>query len=349
MAGRTYRWSLGVAAATALAAGAFVGWRWFADQGQRRYTFRERGVLITGGSRGLGLVLARRLAREGARLGLLARDADELERAAEELREAGAHVATVPCDLRDADQLRRAVDRIADDLGGLDMVINNAGVIQVGPMEHMTEKDYAQAIELYAWAPLRVITRALPHLQRRPEARIVNICSIGGKVAIPHLLPYTVGKFAEVGLSDGTRAELKRYNIHVTTVIPGLMRTGSPGHALFKGKHRKEHAWFAIGDALPGVAIGVDRAAKQIIEAARRRAPALYITPQARLLAVANETAPSLVAWIAARVNRMLPSPTAERETTSHTGFESRSGWAPSLLTRMGDQAAERNNEGPDV
>lgn len=334
-----------IGGAAALGAGAWLGLK-LARAGRPRYTFRERCVLITGGSRGLGLVLARQLAVEGARIGILARDEQELETAAEELRHIGAHVAALPCDLRDPEQVRRTVDRIADQLGGLDMVINNAGVIPVGPMQHMTDEDYAQMLDLYAWAPLRVTRAALPHFERRTEGRVVNICSIGGKVAMPHLLPYTVGKFAEVGLSDGLRAELKRQKVYVTTVIPGLMRTGSPRNALFKGRNHQEYAWFAISDAMPAVSINVNSAARKIVEAARRRATHLYITPQARAAAVCNELAPGLVAWITATVNRLLPAPAPERGVEAHPGYESESPWAPSLLTRLGDQAAERNNEG---
>jgi NAD(P)-dependent dehydrogenase (short-subunit alcohol dehydrogenase family) len=336
-------------AGAALAAGFALGRRTSRNHstryGSSRYSFAGRSVLVTGGSRGLGLVLARLLAAEGAHLSLLARDKAELERAADELRRRGAKVIAVVCDLRDAEQIGKAVDQAADSFGGIDVVINNAGVIQVGPMQHMTDADLATSLEVHAWGAWHVVQAALPHLRKRGDGRIVNICSIGGKVAMPHLLPYTAGKFAEVGLSDGLRAELRREGIYVTTVIPGLMRTGSPGHALFKGDHRKEHAWFAISDALPGISINAERAARKIVEHARRGATHLYITPQARLAAIANEVAPGLMARLMACVNTLLPRPIAHGDSTAYAGQASQSRWAPSLLTRLSDQAAERNNE----
>jgi short-subunit dehydrogenase len=82
-------------------------------------------------------------------------------------------------------------------------------------------------------------------MRQRHQGRIVNISSIGGKISVPHLLPCCASKFARTGLSEGLRAELCQDGIYVTTVIPGLMRTGSPRNAIFKGQHRAEHAWSA--------------------------------------------------------------------------------------------------------
>ena len=88
-------------------------------------------------------------------------------------------------------------------------------------------------------------------MKRRGGGRIINIASIGGKIAVPHLLPYVASKFALVGLSEGLRAELARDRIYVTTVSPGLMRTGSHLNALFKGQHKKEFALFSVANASP--------------------------------------------------------------------------------------------------
>src|SRR6185503_4123757 len=110
----------------------------------------------------------------------------------------------------------------------------------------------------------------LPEMRARREGRIVNITSIGGKISVPHLLPYSASKFALVGLSEGLRAELAKDGIVVTTICPGLMRTGSPRNATFKGQHRAEYAWFSIGDSLPVTAMSADRAARQILTACKR-------------------------------------------------------------------------------
>jgi NAD(P)-dependent dehydrogenase (short-subunit alcohol dehydrogenase family) len=306
---------------------------------------RDRVVVITGGSRGLGLVMARRFAAEGARLALLARDEAELGRAREDLESRGAVVLTVRCDVRARDDAQPAIQRVVDHYGRIDVLINNAGIIQVGPLEHMTLADFDDALAVHFWGPLYTMTAAIPHMRHQGGGRIVNISSIGGKVAIPHLVPYSASKFALVGLSDGMRAELARDGIRVTTVCPGLMRTGSPINATFKGQHRSEFTWFAVADALPLVTIDAGRAADKIVEACRRGAAELVITPQARAAVVMNAIAPAAFAGLMMVVNQLLPRPAAQEGTQGHTGWQSQSRLAPSMLTKLSDTAAERNNE----
>lgn len=313
----------------------------------RRLDFRGRSVLITGGSRGLGLVLARELAGEGARLTLLARDAATLERAERELAAGGAEVLAIPCDVRDRGAVEGAVAAAVARHGRLDVVVNNAGVIQVGPLAEMTLADFEEALGVHFWGPLYVTLAALPHLRRQAGARVVNITSIGGQVAVPHLLPYSASKFAGVGLSDGLRAELAKEGIRVTTVVPGLLRTGSPPNARFKGRHRAEYAWFAISDALPFTSIDAGRAARQIIEACRYGDPALTITIQARAAELANRLFPTLTANLLALADRLLPGPAAEGEGGARSGWESQSAAAPSFLTQLSDRATTENNQRP--
>src|SRR6185503_5499356 len=219
---------------------------------------------------GLGFVLGRELAREGARVALLARDPEELYSARWQIAAQGSEVITLPCDVRDREQVASAMRKVADCFGGLDVLINNAGIIQVGPLEHMRFEDFEEAMAVHFWGPLHSTFAALPWLRRQGGGRIVNISSIGGLIAVPHLLPYCASKFALVGLSDGLRAELRRHGIRVTTVCPGLMRTGSAFNAGFKGRHRREFAWFAISSSLPLLTISAKRAARQIIRACRR-------------------------------------------------------------------------------
>lgn len=327
-----------------LAAGAALGGLALLAR-RRPLDLRGKVVVITGGSRGLGLVLARAFAAEGARLALLARDPATLDRAAAELRARGAEALPVPCDVRVRAQVEDAVRRVVLTFGGLDVLVNNAGVIQVGPLEHMTVADFEDALAVHVLGPLHTTLAALPHLRASGAGRIVNVTSIGGKVAVPHLLPYTASKFGAVGLSDGLRVELRRHGIRVTTVCPGLMRTGSARNALFKGKHRAEHAWFALGAALPLASIDAERAAAQIVRACRRGDARLIITPQAKVAALVNELVPGLVTRALSLVNRLLPGPAPGRSTEARTGRESASALAPSLLTRLADRAAERNQE----
>jgi NAD(P)-dependent dehydrogenase (short-subunit alcohol dehydrogenase family) len=301
-------------------------------------------VVITGGSRGLGLELARLFARDGARVAILARDREELDRAGAELAARGAEVLPVVCDIRYLEEVEQAVGDIADHFGSIDVLVNNAGVIQVGPLAHMRYDDFQQAMAVHYWGPLHMILATLPYLRGR-NGRIVNISSIGGKVAVPHLTPYTASKFALVGLSEALRAELAREDVLVTTVLPGLMRTGSPRNVTVKGRHEAEYAWFLLSDSLPLMSTSAARAAHQIVDACRYGDPELIITTQARLAIALNGIAPGLVAALAVLANRFLPGPTGPEGDQPRPGRSSRPEWIPSLVTRLTDKAAVRNNE----
>ncbi len=308
----------------------------------RRYDFRGRTVLITGGSRGLGLVLARLFADAGARLALCARDADSLERARTELEARGVEVLARTCDVRNRAQVQALVDEVRRRFGGVDVLVNNAGIIQAGPLESMTEEDYAAAMDTHFWGPLYTTLAVLPDMKARGEGRIVNISSIGGKLAVPHLVPYSASKFALVGLSDGLRAELGHYGIVVTTVCPGLMRTGSPRNADFKGDSEAEYAWFSVSDSLPGMSMSAERAGRKILAAARRGDAELLLSPQAKLGTLARALAPNLTAAVLGFANRQLPR---DLSPESAKGRDSESPVSRSWLTLLSQRAAQRNNE----
>ena len=305
-------------------------------------------VVITGGSRGLGLVLARELADEGARLLLLARDEDELARAEGELRARGARVATFKCDVGRSVQAQSAVAHAVETYGGIDVLINNAGIIQAGPLDHMTPDDFEQCMAVHFWGPLHLVLAALPHLRRRGGGRIVNIASIGGRLAFPHLLPYTASKFALVGLSEGLHHELRREGIFITTVCPGLMRTGGHLRAFFKGRHEREFAWFALASATPVMSMRVRRAARRILAACRRGEADLVLTAPARLGVIAHGLLPETTALALRLVARLLPKPSPRPEADRpRPGLASRPRWLPRLLTVLADRASARNNELP--
>jgi NAD(P)-dependent dehydrogenase (short-subunit alcohol dehydrogenase family) len=315
----------------------------------RAIDFSGQSVVVFGGSRGLGLVLARQLAAEGARLTLVARDADELDRAQRELEDRGAWVTTIVCDIRNRLEVEHTIAEAVSRNGGIDVLINDAGIIQVGPFDHMTLEDFENAMATHFWGPLHAILAARPHLRRSAAARVVNIASIGGKIAVPHLLPYSASKFALTGLSEGLHAELARDGICVTTVCPGLMRTGSTYNAWFKGKHRHEFAWFHVADSLPVLSIDARRAARQVIEACRRGDPELVITQPARFAVLMHALFPNAVARAMRLVNAVLPSPAPQHGIESRSGWQSMSAIAPSILTRLADEATRANNEVPQT
>jgi NAD(P)-dependent dehydrogenase (short-subunit alcohol dehydrogenase family) len=335
------RWMMGFAAgAAALFAGAKLA------RARHAIDFGGRVVVITGGSRGLGLVLARKLAARGARLVLLARDDRELDRAKRLLEEEhAASVLTIRCDVRRWPEVRAAVEQILAECGVVDVLINNAGVIQVGPLEHMHHEDFENAMATHFWGPLHLMLELIPSMRRRGFGRIVNISSIGGRIGVPHLAPYCASKFALAGLSDSVRAELAGDGIRVTTVSPGLMRTGSPINADMKGQHEAEYAWFAIADALPGLSIAAERAADQILSACAHGDPELTITVQARAAVVLNAVAPAWLAGMMMMASRFLPGPDGQQGDRSKPGRESESKWAPSWATTLSDKAAVLNNE----
>jgi NAD(P)-dependent dehydrogenase (short-subunit alcohol dehydrogenase family) len=309
-----------------------------------RYELRDKVALISGGSRGLGLVLARHICDEGGKVALLARDPEELARAKEDLTARGGKVLTVECDLLDRDQIRAAVRKVIDHFDRIDILINNAGIIEVGPLDHMSREDYERAMRLHFWAPYELISQMLPEMRVWGGGRIVNITSIGGKVAVPHFAPYSASKFALTGFSDAIRAELARDNIQVTTVAPGLMRTGSHVNARFKGNHDAEFAWFSAGAGAPLISMDADRAARKIVAAFRRGQPSLTLTFAARGAIAGNALFPNLTGHTMKIVNRFLPDVADESGEHSRAGSELPR-LTPEWMTRLADRAMKKNNE----
>jgi short-subunit dehydrogenase len=308
------------------------------------YRLDGKTVLVTGGSRGLGLVLAREFASEGARVVICARDEAELERAQQDLQSRGAEVMTIKCDVTNRSEVLQMMSTIYDRYQNLDVLVNNAGVIQVGPLEHMTLEDFEETMKVHFWAPLYTTLAALPRMRERKEGRIVNISSFGGEVAVPHLVPYCASKFALAGLSQGMAAELRRDGVFVTTVCPGLMRTGSPRNAEFKGQHRAEYTWFSLSDALPLASVSAERAARQIVTAAKRGQGKLTISLPAQLAVILNALFPEATVDLLAVANRLLPN-AGGIGTLKVKGKESETALSSSWLTGLNERAAIANNE----
>lgn len=308
------------------------------------YKLRGRTVLVTGGSRGLGLALARQVSAQGARVVICGRDPESLERAYESLAKGEAEVLALTADVTDPASVREMIEIVRQHYGMVDVLINNAGVIEVGPAVTMSVADYEEAMATNFWGMLYPTLEVLPEMCARRSGRIVNITSIGGKLGIPHLLPYSASKFAAVGFSQGLRAEVAADGVKIVTVCPGLMRTGSPRNAIFRGRHRSEYAWFSITDALPGLSISAEVAARRIVAACRRGDAEVLFPLPARLAAVVNAIAPGLTGAVLAVVDRLLPK--ADREKTGRRkGADSQSWVSPSWLSRLGDRAARKYNQ----
>jgi NAD(P)-dependent dehydrogenase (short-subunit alcohol dehydrogenase family) len=299
-------------------------------------------LLITGGSRGLGLALAREFASEGCRIAICARDAAELSVARQDLECRGAEVLTIECDVRDQAAVDRMVEHVRYHYGRIDVLVTNAGEIQVGPAESMRIPDFEQAMNVMFWGTVYPTMALLPHFRSRGCGRIVNITSIGGKVAVPHLLPYTCAKFAAVGFSEGLRAELRDTGIKVVTIAPGLMRTGSYLNAEVKGDHDAEASWFSLSASLPGVSMSAERAARQIVSATKRGRAEKILTTQANLLARFHGLFPGLTSEILGLVDQyLLP---AGDNTAGKRGHETRALHSPAIhaATILGRMAARR-------
>jgi short-subunit dehydrogenase len=305
-------------------------------------------VLITGGSRGLGFILAREFAREGCNIVICARNQVELDEAQNDLERLGAAVLAIRCDVSDQEAVASMVHEATRRFGRIDILVNNAGVIQVGRLQTVRVQDFEDALAVMFWGMLYPTLAVLPQMRARHSGRIVNITSIGGKVAVPHLLPYGSAKFAAVGLSEGLRAELLHQGITVTTIVPGLMRTGSYLNALFKGKKAEEFTWFALGASLPVISMDAERAARQIIEATKRGEAERILSLPANILARFQGLFPGFTTNVVGTVAALLLPAGDSDDPAMVRGEVAQRKLPPSqrklleALTTLGRQAARR-------
>ena len=331
---------LGLAAGTALA----LRPRPLAD-------LRGQVAIITGGSRGLGLLLARELGREGCTLAICARDEAELARARVDLEARGMRVHAARCDLSDRRDVERFVGSVVRSLGGVDILVNNAGIIKVGPVETLTVTDYEEVMRVNFWGMVYPSLAVVSGMRAQGGGSIVNITSIGGKVSVPHLLPYNCAKFAAVAFSQGLHAELADDGISVTTVVPGLMRTGSYLNAVFKGDPAQESTWFTLGSTLPGLSMDAERAARQIVLAARRGDAEIVLSTPAQVLALVHGLFPGLTTALLRWANTLLlPQAGEGRQNGEMRGHEALARVRSRLLhavTRLGRTAAARFGQRP--
>jgi short-subunit dehydrogenase len=319
---------------------------WSATTTRRRSRLAGKTVLITGGSRGLGLAMAEEFLLEGCNVAICARDQDELRVAREHLNSFAKNirpVLTVACDIKEPDQVTRMIEHVTAKFGAIDVLVNNAGIIQMGPVQSMRLEDFHEAMDINFWGTVHCTLAVLPQMQQRRSGRVVNITSIGGKISVPHLVPYSCSKFAAVAFSLGLRAELARQNISVTTIVPGLMRTGSHLNATFKGDSEAEYSWFSMAAAFPAFNVSARQAARKIVAATREAKSEVIIGWQALAASKLNGLFPGIVAEALSIGNRLLPDD--QNTHRQKLGRESETAVSRSPLTALGRRAAQRYNE----
>ncbi|WP_407563902.1 SDR family NAD(P)-dependent oxidoreductase [Streptomyces sp. 184] len=339
---------------------------------------RGLSVLVTGGSRGLGLLLAGECMARGCAVTIAARDREELDRATAKLRHGDAQgangrsgaagaggtsraaetaartggVTGRVCDVRDRDAVGELVARTAEEQRGLDVVLAVAGVIQVGPAEAAGEEGFRDAMDTMFFGSLHTALAALPLLRDSPAGgRLGLVGSVGGLIPVPHMVPYSCAKFAVGALAQGLRAEQAARGVSVTAIHPGLMRTGSHVQAEFAGDPEREYRWFATLAGTPLVSMSAERAAARIVRAVERRRSRLVLTPAARLGDKAYRLAPTLVTGVNSAAARLLPAASADGGGAMVSGGRiergsgrGRSRWEKAI-SAMNDRASRRLNE----
>ncbi|HEY6003611.1 MAG TPA: SDR family NAD(P)-dependent oxidoreductase, partial [Anaeromyxobacter sp.] len=244
--------------------------------------------------------------------------------------------------------LRGASVLFADSVARRPPIRSAFGRAPLSPAETMGLEDYRRAMDVMFWGAVYGAEAVLPRMRARRRGAIVNVTSIGAAVGVPHLAPYVAAKFALRGWSEALGAETAKHGIAVVTVVPGLMRTGSFGHALVKGHRTSEASLLSLLSSLPLLTVSAERAARRIVRAVERRERFVVVGVPAKLLRLLHSLFPDTIVRTLGLVNRLLPAPgDGERERIALPGEIFRRGLARSILTRLGDRAAHLYNEEP--
>lgn len=307
--------------------------------------WRGKTVWVNGGSRGLGLLIAKELARRGCTVAITARSEKELAAARGQLqRVTTSDVIVQTCNVASEAEVNKTADLLHNRLGEIDILVNCASIIQVGPLKTMSAEDFERSMATSFFGYLYPILSVLPKMRERRAGTIVNIGSIGGMIAVPHLLPYSCAKFAVHGLSDGLRAELSNNGVRIIEIVPWLMRTGSAVKQDFKGAAKKEWAWFSLGDSLPLVSVNAQRAAQRIVAAIANGESRVTLGVQANIAETMLRLSPTTVRVLLNVFNRMLPK-TATEDSRAQKGFEIVAEKPRSVLSQLVRRPAQKYNQ----
>lgn len=243
-------------------------------------------MLITGASGGIGRSLAEQAARRGARVAATARSADRLEELARVLKEQGREVVIIPADVTVEADRKRILDTAVERLGGLDVLVNNAGVGSWGHFATSSEEVLRQVMEVNFFAPAELIRKAVPLLTDGRQPAIVNVASMCGRRGMPAWSEYSASKFALCGLTEALRGEMARFDIDVLLVVPGLTRSELPRHLL-------RSAGRADIDFEKGMA--VEEVARAVLAAIEHNRTETVLGSEARWMLRLNRFVPGIV------------------------------------------------------
>ena len=299
-------------------------------------------VVVTGGSRGLGLLLAREFAEAGARVVIMARDAEELDSAAADLRACGVEVDTHVCDVTQRDAVRQAVFDIHSVHGPIDVLVNNAGVLHIGPSPAMTHDDMRASMDTNFWGAVNMIDAVLPGMLDRKDGRIVNICSVGGVSPVPFMLPYSASKAALNGYSLNLGYDLAPHGISVTVVHPFVMRTGGPVNGVYRGGSRRGlYAAMSLADENAALSVSPRRVARKVVRATAARDSIVFIGWRTRIVSVLQGVMPRALAAVYRTVARALPQSTSRNgESGRRMAGQLEGGWQ-----RIAERSRAKNNQ----
>jgi short-subunit dehydrogenase len=295
--------------------------------------------------RGFGLALAGEFAKRKCRIAICARDPEELTRAQQILALAGHEVFTLACDISNRDGATAVIDAVTRHYGHVDILVNNAGEIMVSPFENLEVADFERAMAVMFWGTLYATFAVLPSMNARGHGRIVNVTSIGGKVSAPHLLSYSCAKAAAAAFSNGLRTEVRQFGIEVTTIIPGLMRTGSHVNAFFKGDRVAEAGWFGAAASVPLLSLNPEHAARLVLKAISAGKTESVLGTPAQILSRAQTLLPGLTADVLRLGNALLPKGSADHSIQTGRDLDDQHGSLYGLLTTLGRRAGQRLNQ----